>query len=290
MKMLKKCSAVLLCVLICLGTFTASCGAVSGDDVTDTVETLAAEEDVQAIFSEFDAEIRYVEEKHCVTINELNQENLDLIKVEAVENLYNEEYCFVDLMNEIALASARYRDAKAVEDSGIQRTERPIISNKVTTVYSDFSALKGKYIAEMPVGVTGTVSSSTSIEVATGDVLKNVKIGVNFSIGFSYDLSGPEDGTVLSNGVIATHRVAFGILYGTIMKSEYDIYYPDTDYTHHMTEYYIDTSSAATTEYTMLASIGIPTYSGMARHTGVLYFSNLNEFRSRVETSPEMFI
>lgn len=285
MKMLKKCSAVLLCVLICLGTFTASCGAVSGDDVTDTVEILAAEEDIRAIFSEFETEIHYVEEKHSVTIDTLNQDTLELIKAETVENLSNEDYCFAKLMDAISIAMLKQQNAKKAASTYALYT----VTNETYTTVVSYQALKGKYIVDAPVGSTYVYSDSVNVSIATGELIAGIKITAQYTKSVSYSVTGPTDGTTLENGMIATHRTAIAVLLGSISRYEYDIV--GIGGTTHMTEYVITPGTETIRPYTFLTNIGIPTYANRPNASGwVVAYENPTVFTNKVESEPYTLI
>ena len=52
---------------------------------------------------------------------------------------------------------------------------------------------------------------------------------------------------------IVTHRTCFAVLYGTVVQTAFG-------------RRYIDPDTATIVDYTLLASIGVPTYCGQARH------------------------
>ena len=76
---------------------------------------------------------------------------------------------------------------------------------------------------------------------------------------------------------ISEHRTCFAVLYGTIVKTAFG-------------RRYIDPDTATIVDYTLLASIGVPTYCGQARHGGTLYFSGPYAYRSAFESHPSPFI
>ena len=280
---------VWLAWIVCAGILymfvpTAAACAANDSGVFMDVET------EQAILQEFEAEIRFVEEQHGIVIESINDDSLEAVKQEAVTHLENPSFRFAELMDKIAVACAQGKIAS--ENTGIAPyTERPIKQNEVITVYKSFGPLKGKYINDAPVGSTSTISGTANIQIGTGEVVQNVAISGGGSVTLSYSLNGPADNTVLPNGVRATHRVAMGVLYGTILKHEYDWYFPDTGYIHRGNiSYTVESGSATPESYTFLASIGVPTYAAKARGSGTLSFSDLRQFRSQVESNPDSFI
>lgn len=76
---------------------------------------------------------------------------------------------------------------------------------------------------------------------------------------------------------IVTHRTCFAVLYGTVVQTAFG-------------RRYIDPDTATIVDYTLLASIGVPTYCGQARHGGTLYFSGPYAYRSAFESHPSPFI
>ena len=279
MKNLRRYFVIVLSILVLLSTATAAC-ATSIDTSSPTI----APSDAQNILTEFQNEISYVESKYAITIDTLDAVALNLLKDEAVCNLQNSSYRFGPLMDAIALASAQ-SSMNSIPNSYI-----PIKKNEVISVYRSYNTLKGKYLADAAVGTTTAITGSLNISVTSGEFLWGAKIGASFSLGVSYSLNGPSDGTKLYNDVPATHRVAMGVLYGTIMKMECD-WYLETGEVLHEISYYVDSGTANTTCYTLLASLGIPTYAQPSGSIGgVLYFSNQNTFRSQIESNPSPLI
>ena len=76
---------------------------------------------------------------------------------------------------------------------------------------------------------------------------------------------------------IVTHRTCFAVLYGTVVQTAFG-------------RRSIDPDTATIVDYTLLASIGVPTYCGQARHGGTLYFSGPYAYRSAFESHPSPFI
>lgn len=272
-----------LSLVLCFATlvsFNIQTFAASGQDSLPYI----TEAEVNRIFTEFADEISYVEDKYGKSITDLNEESLDLISCEAVLNLSNDEFQFGDLMDEIALAyqDAELRTMFKGRNGDYNASSETIIS---------FRPLKGKYITEVATGVTETASDSTNISIGVGEELgggEGVFAGITLDVGVtksvSYSVTGPTDGAKLYNGELATHRIAFGALYGSIIKTEFD-----DPRVGHRVFYKIGTGARAQS-FTVLASMGRPTYVNQAREEVTKYFSNQNDMEDTVVIDPNMFI
>lgn len=284
--MKKRKAAALLCILACLGMFTASCGAAPVEDGTEEdIGPLVAEEDAQTIFSEFETEIRYIEEKHFVMIRELNRYTLELLKAETVENLNDHRYRFAEMMDAISIAMLKQQNAKKAASTYALYS----VENETYTTVVSYQALKGKYIVDAPVGSTYVYSDSVNVSIATGELIAGIKMTAQYTKSVSYSVTGPTDGTTLENGMIATHRTAIAVLLGSISRYEYDIV--GIGGTTHKTEYVITPGTETIRPYTFLTNIGIPTYANRPNASGwVVAYENPTVFTNKVESEPYTLI
>lgn len=264
---MKKWLSILLSFAIVMSLSLSFCSAdIFKNDVK------IAEARAQNIFSEFSDEISYVEDKYDRKIGALDPETLDILKQEAVLNLENDAFDFAALMDAIAIAN----------------TEAALSNyNSSTTVYRSFGILKGNYFGEIATGGTVTVGKVGSVGVSAGEELFGVTLSAGVTKSIQYSFAGPADYTKLYDGeTLATHRIAFGVLYGTILKTEFD----DPRTGTHKVYYKIDDSTASIDSYTTLASIGIPTYANKVRVQSIIYFPNQNSLREMIEAYPGRLI
>lgn len=150
-------------------------------------------------------------------------------------------------------------------------------TNNAVTVLAANDILAGKHIRDVTAGATATITGTSSISVSAGSKVNGVQLTTGYSQSFSYSVEGPGDGLTLNNGAIVTHRTCFAVLYGTVVQTAFG-------------RRYIDPDTAVVMTYSILASIGVPTYCGQARHGGTLYFSGPYAYRSAFESHPSPFI
>lgn len=224
----------------------------------------------QVILSKFASEVRHVEEKYNVRITELNEKNLDLLKQEAILGLRNGNYRFANLVDEIAVACARSRLQNA---DGVTVTE-----------FRPFGPLRGKHFVNVATGTTTAVEDNVSIGISVGEELFGVTLNAGVSKSVSYSCTGPADGTTLNNGVAATHRTAFGVLYGTIMKREARLSTGELWVT-----YFVEEISKDAESFTTLTKIGVPTYANILSGS-VMYFSDQRSLYAMIEDLPDRLL
>ena len=227
------------------------------------------------ILSEFPAEIGYVERKYDTHIETLDKEALSLLKQEAISNLSDPDYKFADLMNEIALAYVGNRCSKIVAFPGDPAAE--------ITVYRSFGPLRGERFTLVPTGVT--ITETGTISIASGSDLYGAAIKANVSKSMPYTCQGPADRATLYNGQLATHRMPFGVLYGTIVK--HVIQYPGGNT---QVLYYVEQATMDAADYAVNIQVGVSnTYSDTLTGT-TLHFPDQRYLYSAIQEDPAQFL
>ena len=124
-----------------------------------------------------------------------------------------------------------------------------------------------------------------TIFIASGSDLYGAAINAKVSKSVSYTCQGPADRTTLYNGQLATHRMAFGVLYGTIIK--HTVQYPGGN-THVF--YYVEQATMDALSYTTNIQVGASvTYADTLKRT-TLRFSNQNYLYSAIKENPAQFL
>ncbi len=97
------------------------------------------------------------------------------------------------------------------------------VRNRVVETVVPYGALKG--VEGDRVGIGGHLTKEISIGCSVNEVVLDYTIGTlvaSKKVSYTYD--GPTDSDYVKAGVRASHRWAFGILYGSIQHTEYDLY------------------------------------------------------------------
>lgn len=272
--MRKKIATLLLAPVMCLSLCTPAMATKSPLEKSETAANteLVVSDDVTArIFGKYAKEIELIEDYagHCMT--HLTRDNLNVIKYVAALHHDDDEYDFPALMTDLAVACTEARlgvDTQAAPDGE---------TNNAVTVLAANDILAGKHIRDVTAGATATITGTSSISVSAGSKVNGVQLTTGYSQSFSYSVEGPGDGLTLNNGAIVTHRTCFAVLYGTVVQTAFG-------------RRYIDPDTAVVMTYSILASIGVPTYCGQALHGGTLYFSGPYAYRSAFESHPSPFI
>lgn len=281
MKFSKSFLAIFLCFLLCLGISALACCA----SPLPADGPLVPQEEFQTILDAFEPEISYIEQTHFVTIDTLTPDTLALIKEESILNLENDSFRFAPLMDAISIAMLREQNHQTSTRTG---NGYVIINETYTTVLS-YQALKGHHIVDAPVGSSYTYSDSTSVSISSGELIAGFKLTAETSKTVSYSVTGPTDGTTLSNGKIATHRTAIAVLFGSISRYEFDIV--SNGVITHATQYVITPGTEAALPYTFLTNIGLPTYADRPNATSwVISYENPTAFYNAIESNPQTLI
>lgn len=103
------------------------------------------------------------------------------------------------------------------------RPDQMEVRNRTVETLVSFRALKateGEHV-----GLGTSITKSIEVGYETGDTILGYKIGsASASYTVAYTLNGPSSNDRIGN-YYATHAYAFGVLYGSIQKVSYDLYY-----------------------------------------------------------------
>ena len=273
MNQMKKLLCICLALLIVFGMTLPACAAEM--ESADMIPADVANE----IFDKYPAEISYVEEKYDVSITKLDAMTNELIGKEAASNYTNKNFDFSGLMTELSLAKARY-SAGAMG--------RQIRANEEYEVYRSYGPIAGEIIKEVPVGTTSIFEGKVGVTLKMGDEVYGIELSTRCSVRVSYEVRGPEDATPLGNGYYASHRIAAGVIMGTIIKYSYDLHDTWTGTMEHCVEYYVEDKEGV--GYAFLALIGNPTYIQKASGVGVVACSHYLDFENRLWDNRGQFI
>lgn len=282
--MLKKLLSTFFAVtmMLCL-----SCQALTTDQ--QEADSLLDPETLQEIFHEYSDEIKYIEDTYEVEINNYTDVESNIIKQAALEAYDTVKFeRLSQLATDLAVAKSEY----AIQDEPINTNRSGPARTPVyvgSTVVYPFGPLKGEFYEEVAIGQTATHDVNIHVEISSGETIKEFLIAVGADIRGSVSVEGPEDGTLLSNGMVATHRVVTGILAGTIVERFYQDIDPWTGaYMGEYSEYaVIDEIGYSCTH---LAHIGSPMYVENYTTGVAVRCDNINDFINELETNPELFI
>lgn len=203
-----------------------------------------------AILEEFDREIAFIEQRQGVSISRVDGTTLPVIQEKANRNLGNPAFRFGDMMDGIALAFAG-QEAAAQAQPHVGRRE---IRNRVTTAYIPYGALRVQY--ETRVSKDCAASRGGALGIAIGGPLGAINLSAGRAVSNGYTVYGPLGGEQLFDGNAATHSYLCGVLYGTVLKTQWDLYDKRTDrLVSHHESYAIQDSTANVMPYTCRAYI-----------------------------------
>ena len=292
MKRFRQIMALTLCAVFLMSVTALACWVFdSAEEIGGTAEL--SSEQAQEIMADFAEEIAYLEEKYEVQLNDIDAV-LELAKTEAADRIIREmEDPFGPLVDTIVLAECKIETELLNEAAvaGPLGSERPIITRHEPERVRPYGILNGEILQYTAAGSTTSTTYTKELTLSTGDMIDDLyRITFGFSEQITFSLQGPEYMSYLSNGKRATHRAAMGVLYGTVMKQDYEVYYPDTGYTFEGTEYFIREGSERARCYSFDVCLGIPTFSEQAIGNDILEFVNDLEFEAAVEGDPGAFI
>ena len=275
--MKQKVSLLAVCAVL-LSLFGAGCLAVVLDPGRKAEEQLAAarKEDVfalspadaRSVLEQFAPELRFVERQTGVSIDELNGEALALIQTQAARELYNDSYRFDELMDTLAVFCAGHR---------VGEIPLPAAGPTVTTTVQESFGQKS---AGEPEGQTQT----GTVSLPAGSELAGVDLETGCDKTAPYTLSGPGTDEVLYNGQPPTHRMAYGVLYGTVLKQEVQ------DGGDVRTYCFVEQSTACALPYTTLLFLGEGCVWADIPHGITLNFQDMPTLKAAVETDPRQFL
>lgn len=283
--MKQKVSLLAVCAVL-LSLFGAGCLAVVLDPGRKAEEQLAAarKEDVfalspadaRSVLEQFAPELRFVERQTGVSINELNGDTLALIQTQAAREQYNGSYRFGELMDTLAVFCAGHR---------VGELPLPAAGPTVTTtVQESFGPLRGAVFAQKSAGEPEGQTQTGTVSLPAGSELAGVDLETGCDKTASYILSGPEPDEFLYNGQAPTHRMAYGVLYGTVLKQEV------RDGGDVRTYYFVEQSTACALPYTTLLFLGEGCAWADIPHGITLNFQDPLTLKAAVEIDPRQFL
>lgn len=283
--MKQKVSLLAVCAVL-LSLFGAGCLAVVLDPGRKAEEQLAAarKEDVfvlspadaRSVLEQFAPELRFVERQTGVSIDELNGETLALIQTQAAREQYNGSYRFGELMDTLAVFCAGHR---------VGELPLPAAGPTVTTtVQESFGPLRGAVFAQKSAGEPEGQTRTGTVSLPAGSELAGVDLETGCDKTAPYTLSGPGPDEALYNGQPPTHRMAYGVLYGTVLKQEVQ------DGGDVRTYYFVEQSTACALPYTTLLFLGKGCAWADIPHGITLNFQDMPTLKAAVETDPRQFL
>ena len=227
------CLFIALCIVFVTTCTMVTCSANNSADPfwdyfnSQSAISFLSENDVLVLRTKYPVEFTYITVGNTSPITTITEDLYQQISLAAIEL---PDLQFPALMDDIFAmafdnaAEIFNREQRAQTSSGLLRgrPDQVEIRNREVETLVSYSALK----AEMDMEATTGTSTTREVEVGyeTGDTFFGYSIGsVSVSYSTSYTLYGPENGDMVGTRY-ATHRVGFGVLYGSIQHVSYDLY------------------------------------------------------------------
>ena len=180
-------------------------------------------ETARDIFSRYEEELRYIAETSGVTVTAFTEETNDLLRQAAIDQYGTDRFAGLSrLVTELTIAWKNQESDLPPDNTGTQQK----------TVYeaaADFGPITGTMWDAVPMGVTVKKTVKKSIGIALpepiAELLHSDEWGTRTE--FSRTLSGPEDGSELSDGKVASHNFGVDVQFGVIARrtdTAYDIW------------------------------------------------------------------
>lgn len=167
------------------------------------------------------------------------------------------------------------------------RPDQMEVRNRTVETLVSFRALKateGEHV-----GIGSSIEKSIEVGYETGDTILGYKIGsVSASYTVSYTLTGP-DYTDRVGDYYATHAYAFGVLYGSIQKVSYDLYYASGEFFSHQELTTINSPDALDTTF-FFSITGTKTYIRHSSSDEVSCFDNHKKAIQAICEKPASYI
>lgn len=183
-------------------------------------ETLLAPETAREIFQAYEEEIRGIEAACGTEIRDYTEQTREILARAAMDSYGTDSFARLSQLVTDLTAAAWNQDGEG--ESG---------DPPAYTVAKPFGPLKGASFWEVPPGVSLSGNLSGLVEVSPGELVGDLEISEAVSVEIPLERAdGPADGTHLSNGKKATHRIFTGVLWGVILagpgESEYRVACP----------------------------------------------------------------
>lgn len=244
----KKLIAILSVVAIITSFSNSACASNVSEPPANTLNHAAAQE----ILHRYPDEISLLEETYHTSIPQINDRSLEILKAGAAANLYNSSLDFGSMMDDIALA---YNEQNIESLQEVAPYGRPTeIRNFTTETLVGYSALKGEYQTRIAANSSETWEGNISLSVSGNIRGVNLTMGNSWSV--SHSLHGPNGNDKLFDGTIATHNYACAVLFGSIIRNEWDLCDRSTGAvrSHHV-QIVVDANTASLTPYVTRACI-----------------------------------
>ena len=198
------------------------------------------------------------------------------IQTQAAREQYNGSYRFGELMDTLAVFCAGHR---------VGELPLPAAGPTVTTtVQESFGPLRGAVFAQKSAGEPEGQTQTGTVSLPAGSELAGVDLETGCDKTASYILSGPGSDEVLYNGQPPTHRMAYGVLYGTVLKQEVQ------DGSDVRSYYFVEQSTACALPYTTLLFLGEGCVWADIPHGITLNFQDPLALKAAVEIDPRQFL
>ena len=170
-------------------------------------ETLLAPETAGEIFQAYEEEIRGIEAACGTEIRDYTEQTREILARAAMDSYGTDSFARLSQLVTDLTAAAWNQDGEG--ESG---------DSPAYTAAKPFGPLKGVSFWEVPPGVSLSGNLSGLVEVSPGELVGDLEISEAVSVEIPLERAdGPADGTHLSNGKKATHRVFTGVLWGVIL-------------------------------------------------------------------------
>ena len=153
-----------------------------------------------------------------------------------------------------------------------------------TTVQESFGPLRGAVFAQKSAGEPEGQTQTGTVSLPAGSELAGVDLETGCDKTAPYTLSGPGTDEVLYNGQPPSHRMAYGVLYGTVLKQEVQDGGDVRPY------YFVEQSTACALPYTTLLFLGEGCVWADIPHGITLNFQDMPTLKAAVETDPRQFL
>lgn len=216
--MKKKRFAALLAAAALVGCLGAACLLESR-----APDVLLAPETARDIFSRYEEELQYIAETCGVTVTAFTEETNDLLRQAAIDQYGTDRFAGLSrLVTELTIAWKNQEVDLPPDNTGAQQK----------TAYeaaADFGPITGTMWDAVPMGVTVEKTVKKSIGISLPEPIEELLHSDEWgtSTEFSRTLSGPKDGSELSDGKVATHNFGVDVQFGVIARrtdTAYDIW------------------------------------------------------------------
>lgn len=175
------------------------------------------------IFSRYEEELQYITETSGVTVTAFTEETNDPLRQAAIDQYGTDRFAGLSrLITELTIAWKNQESDLHPDNTAAQRETE-------YEAAADFGPITGTVWEEAPVGVTVEKTVKKSIGISLPEPIAELlhSDGQGAPAAFSRTLSGPEDGTKLSDGKKATHTIGVDVQFGVIARrtdTAYDIW------------------------------------------------------------------